>query len=150
MCLKVKTKVYVASENVVFIYDVNTFEIEKLTTVEGFSGETISTIHYSEVYDTLIVGYENGLMDIYQDGEVTTVVDIVDKQTIPPNNKRINQFNEYDNVVYIATDYGISVYDLERLEFGDTYFIGNGGSQIVVKQTEVFDGYIFAASVALE
>lgn len=138
-------KVYVASENVVFIYDVNTFEIEKLTTVEGLSGETISTIYYSEVYETLIVGYETGLIDIYQDDEVTTVVDIIDKQTIPPNNKRINQFNEHGNVVYIATDYGISVYDLERLEFGDTYFIGNGGSQIVVRQTEVFDGYIFAA-----
>lgn len=138
-------KVYVASENVIFIYDVNTFEIEKLTTVEGLSGETISTIHYSENYETLIIGYETGLMDVYQDGEVTTVVDIIDKQTIPPNSKRINQFNEYNNVVYIATDYGISVYDLERLEFGDTYFLGNGGSQIIVNQTEVFDGYIFAA-----
>jgi hypothetical protein len=138
-------KVFVASENVIFIYDVNTFEIEKLTTVEGLSGETISTIHYSEVYETLVVGYENGLMDVYQDGEVITVVDIIDKQTIPPNSKRINQFNEYNNVVYIATDYGISVYDLEGLEFGDTYFIGNGGTQIQVNQTEVFDGYIYAA-----
>lgn len=138
-------KVFVASENVVFTYDVNTFEIEKITTVEGLSGETISTIHYSQVYEMLIIGYESGLMDVYQDGEVTTVVDIIDKQTIPPNNKRINHFNEYNNVVYIATDYGISVYDLEALEFGDTYFLGNGGSQIVVKQTEVFDGYIYAA-----
>jgi hypothetical protein len=140
-----ENKVFVASENVVFTYDVNTFEIEKITTVEKLSGEIISTIHYSEAYEMLMIGYENGLIDLYQDGEVTTVVDIIDKQNIPPNNKRINQFNEYDNVVYIATDYGISVYDLERLEFGDTYFIGNGGSQIAVKQTEVFNDYIYAA-----
>lgn len=138
-------KVFVASENVVFTYDVNTFEIEKITTVEGLSGQTISTIHYSQFYETLIIGYESGLMDIYQDGEVTTVVDIIDKQNIAPNNKRINQINEHDNLIYIATNYGISVYDLEALEFGDTYFIGNGGSQIAVRQTEVFDGYIYAA-----
>lgn len=140
-----QNKVYVASDNVVFIYDVNTREIEKLTSVEGLSAEIISAIHYSEAYEALIIGYENGLINVYQDGEVLTVVDILDKQTIPPNSKRINQFNEYDNVVYIATDYGISVYNMERLEFGDTYFIGNGGSQIVVKQTAVFNGHIYAA-----
>src|SRR5690606_9021067 len=48
--------------------------------------------------------------------------------------------------IYIATQYGISVYDLERLEFGDTFFIGNGGSQIDIVQTTVQEPYIFAAS----
>ena len=38
--------------------------------------------------------------------------------------KKINHFNENNGLVYISTDYGISVFDLERLEFGDTYFIG--------------------------
>jgi hypothetical protein len=59
--------------------------------------------------------------------------------------KKINHFNEYEGLVYISTDYGISVYDLERLEFGDTYFMGNGGSQIIVNQTTIFDGNIYAA-----
>src|SRR5690606_6435454 len=31
------------------------------------------------------------------------------------------------------------------LEFGDTYFIGDGGSQIKVNQTAVYNGYIYAA-----
>jgi hypothetical protein len=30
--------------------------------------------------------------------------------------------------------------------FGDTYFIGNGGSQIPVRQTTVFQGNIYAAT----
>ena len=60
-------------------------------------------------------------------------------------NKRINHFNAYQNVIYVSTNYGISVFDLEKLEFGDTYFIGNGGSQIQVNQTTVFGDYIYAA-----
>lgn len=140
-------KVFTASENAVFIYDTSTFEIETVTTVNGLSGEYISTLHYSEVFDLLVIGYENGLIEIYNtnDEDVLTVVDIVDKPTIPPDNKRINHFNEYNNFIYISTDYGISVYDLQRLEFGDTYFIGNGGNQIIVTQTAVQGDYIYAS-----
>ncbi|MEZ4796831.1 MAG: two-component regulator propeller domain-containing protein [Flavobacteriaceae bacterium] len=140
-------KIYAASENVVFVYDIQSTEIETITTINGLSGEFISTIHYSEVYNLLIIGYENGLIEVYNesDNSVLTVVDIIEKPTIPPDNKKINHFNEYNNVVYISTDYGISVYDLERLEFGDTYFVGNGGSQIIVSETAVFGDNIYAA-----
>ena len=73
------------------------------------------------------------------------MVDIIDKTTIPPTSKRINHFNAFGNLVYIATNYGISVFNLERLEFGDTYFIGNLGSQTIVNQTAVYGDYIYAA-----
>ncbi|MBT8267494.1 MAG: ABC transporter substrate-binding protein [Bacteroidia bacterium] len=140
-------KIYVASENVLFSYDIMTNDIQTITTVEGLSGDFISTILYSEAYELLIIGYESGLLEFYSDidQEVTTVVDIIDKPTIPPDAKRINHFNEYNNLIYISTDYGISVYDLDRLEFGDTYFIGNAGEQIKVVQSEVFGDYIYAA-----
>lgn len=139
-------KLYAASENAVFSYDFATLEMEEITTVNGLSGEFISTIHYSKAYGLLLIGYQNGLMEVVSDsGEILTVVDIVDKPTIPPNRKKINHFNEYGNVVYIATEYGISVYNLEFLEFGDTYYIGNGGTQISVRQTTIYDGYIYTA-----
>jgi WD40 repeat protein len=140
-------KVFAASENAIFVYDIQSTELETITTINGLSGEFISTIHYSDVYSLLIIGYENGLIEVYNESEnsVLSVVDIVEKPTIPPDNKKINHFNENNNVVYISTDFGISVYDLERLEFGDTYFIGNGGSQIIVNETAVFGDYIYAA-----
>ena len=140
-------KVYAAAENAIFTYDILTNEIETISTVQGLSGEFISTIHFSEIYGLLLIGYENGLIEIYNpsNDDVLAVVDIVDKATIPPDNKQINHFNEFNNVVYIATDFGISVFDLEALEFGDTYFLGNGGSQIRVPQTTVFEGNIYAA-----
>ncbi len=140
-------KIYAASENAVFSYDINTNEIFTITTVEGLSGQLISTIEYSAEFQTLLIGYENGLIELYFEtsNDVLSVVDILEKQTISPDNKRINDFNENLGLVYIATDFGISVYDLDRLEFGDTYFIGNGGSQITVEKTAIFNDAIYAA-----
>lgn len=141
------TKVYAASENVLFSYDLLSNEIETLTTVEGLSGEFISEIEFSTEFQSLLIGYTNGLIEIYSevDNTVFPVVDILEKETINPSFKRINHFNEHQGLVYIATGFGIVVYDLERLEFGDTYLIGIGGSQIPVLQTAVFNGAIYAA-----
>ena len=140
-------KIYAASENAIFSYDLSTNELQNITTVNGLSGETITKILYSETYQLLMVGHENGLIEIVfdNDTEVLSVVDILDKETIAPNVKRINHFNEFNGLVYVSTNYGISVYNLERLEFGDTYFIGAGGSQINVNQTTIFGDFIYVA-----
>ncbi len=145
--VKGNNKIYAASENAIFSLNTQTNEIEELSTINGLSGETISTIYYSDVYELLVIGYENGLIEIAFDNEdeILTVVDIIEKPTIPETDKRINHFNAYENLVYVSTNYGISVFNLERLEFGDTYFIGNGGSQIQVKQTAIYNGNIYAA-----
>ena len=144
---KSDTNIYAASENAVFSYEETTSEITTITTVEGLSAEQISTIEYIPNYQMLLVGYTSGLMAIYDEleNDIITIVDIIDKQTIPPNLKRINDFYENDGLVYIATDYGISVYDLDRLEFGDSYFIGNSGAQIKVNKTAIFNNQIYAA-----
>jgi len=141
-------KIYAASENAIFTYDLSTQEISTISTINGLSGELISTIYYSEDHNLLVIGYKNGLIEIVIDDEenILSVVDILDKPTIPPDRKMINNFNEYNGKLYISTEYGISVYDLEALEFGDTYFIGDLGAQINVIQTTVQEPYIFAAT----
>ena len=141
-------KIFAASENAIFSYDISTNEINKITTIEGLSGETISTISYSEDYNLLVVGYETGLIEIVfdSDNEILSVVDILEKESISPVLKKINHFNESEGLLYISTDFGISVYDLDQLQFGDTYFIGSGGSQIAISQTAVFNGFIYAAT----
>jgi len=141
-------KIYAASENAIFSYDLITEERETITTINGLSGEYISTMHYSIDYDLLIIGYQSGLMEIYSltTKTVLKVVDILNKTSIPPENKQINHFFEDETSVYISTNYGISVYDLEALEFGDTYYIGANGSQIQINQTFINGNLIYAAT----
>ncbi|QJP33496.1 T9SS type A sorting domain-containing protein [Nonlabens sp. Ci31] len=141
------TSVYAASENAVFIYDLSSRTFTTLTTVNGLSGDEISQIHYSEDKSVLVIGYENGLLQIIdQDGEVIDVVAIKDKQVIPPDDKRINEFKESGDLIYIATDFGIAIYNLDRLEFDDTYFIGDNGGQIEILSIEIYQDFLYAAT----
>ena len=141
------SKFYAASENAIFSYDPLSNELSTITTVNGLSGELISTLHYSNQYELLLIGYKNGLIEVYNEinQELLKVIDIVAKTTIPSSQKQINHFNENGEDVYIATDYGISVYNLNNLEFGDTYYIGTNGSQIKINQTAIFNNEIYAA-----
>lgn len=142
------TAVYAASENAVFIYDLSSRSFTTLTTINGLSGDEISQIHYSEDKALLVIGYQNGLLQIVdQNGNVTDVVAIKDKQVIPPDNKKINEFLENGDLIYIATDFGIAIYNLERLEFDDTYFIGQNGEQLPIASLEIFDGFLYAATL---
>ena len=139
-------KIYATADNSIFSYDVQTQEIQTITTIDGLSGDIISTFHYSTNYQLLIIGYENGLIEIFNETtqEALRVVDIINKATIPPENKQINHFYEHQDELYISTNYGISVYRLDNLEFGDTFYIGNIGNQIPVKQTAVYNNTIYA------
>ncbi len=77
-------RIIAASENAVFIYDLITNELTTFNTVDGLSGDLISTIYYSEQYNVIVIGYQNGLIEIIRDNSVLTVVDILNKPTIPP------------------------------------------------------------------
>lgn len=141
-------KIYAASENAIFSYDPITEERETITTINGLSGENITSIHYSNEYELLIIGYRSGLFEVFNltTNTVLKVVDILNKTSIPPENKQINHFLENETSIYISTNYGISVYDLEALEFGDTYYIGANGSQVQINQTFINGNLIYAAT----
>src|SRR5699024_7790988 len=111
-------------------------------------GENITSLGYSESTNTLLIGYENGLLQLVELDEikVKTFVDIVEKHSIQANKKRVNHIRMDGGLAYISTDYGISVFNMSRKEFGDTYYIGYLGSQLEVKQTAVFNGYIYAVT----
>lgn len=140
-------KLIVASENAILIQDVLSGNIKTLNTIDGLSGLTITAVYYSSSLKKILIGYENGLMIVYNelDGSILNVVDILNK-SIPQNVKRINHFMDDDGIIYVSCDFGVVQYNLNALQFGDTYFIGPGGSQINVAQTAVFNGRIYAAS----
>lgn len=143
-----KDQIIVAAENALFITNSFLSEVEKITTLNGLSGDDISTIAYSDEYHSVLIGYENGLIQVYntETKKVKTIVDIVQKATISPEEKRINHFDVYGDKAYIATNYGVSVFNIRRLEFGDTYYIGNGGSKIIVNDVIVYNDLIYAAT----
>jgi len=141
-----QNNVLASAENAIFKYNPATQENSNTSTIHGLTGETISYYYYSDVYATSVIGYENGLVEVVTPNKVITVVDILNKPSIPPNVKRINHIYEFNGLVYLSCDFGISTYSLDNLEFEDSYFIGTAGGQISVKQTTIKDQYIYAAT----
>lgn len=140
--------VYAASTNAIFTYDLLSGNISTFTTVEGLDGNLISTIYYSEARDLIILGYQNGLIQIVgadEDG-VLNIIDIREQQTIPPNERGINAIFEFEERLLIATDFGVAAYDLANFEFIDSYFIGPNANRLQVFDVAVFDDKIYAAT----
>ena len=141
-----ENNILASAENAIFKYNPTTQENSNTSTIHGLTGEVISYYYYSENYSTSVIGYENGLVEVVTPDNVITIVDILNKPSIAPNIKRINHIYEFNGLVYLSCDFGISTYSLDNFEFEDSYFIGNAGGQISVKQTTVMDDYIYAAT----
>ena len=139
--------VFAASENALFFKNAASNVLKTKTTVDGLSGQTISAVYHSEAFKKTIIGYENGLMVIINEADesITKKVDIINKQ-LPSNLKKINHIMEHNGLLYVSCDFGIVQFNLVTLQFGDTYFIGDNGAEISVKQTAFFNGFIFAAT----
>ena len=143
--VKVDNMLYALSDNAIFTYDDTTQETEKLSSVQGLSGETTSAIHYSIETNRLVIGYENGLIEVVDsDGSITISADIVSfNQT---GEKSINDIFEYQGKLYLSTSFAIVEYDIAELEFGDTFFIGNNSTDVTIHEITVFNDIIYAAT----
>jgi len=142
---KVDTIIYALTDNAIFTYDILSGEINKLSSVQGLSGEVTSAIHYNETFKRVIIGYENGLVEVIDsDGAITISSDIVNFNQ--SGEKSINHISEFNNKLYLSTPFAVVVYDIENLEFGDTYFIGNNSSSIKINETIISNDIIYAVT----
>ncbi|MBF02292.1 MAG: ABC transporter substrate-binding protein [Flavobacterium sp.] len=141
------TAFFAATENGVFYKNTTQQDVNILNSVNGFKPNAITAIHYSESFKKTIAGDQNGLLLLAnEDGTITTKVDIIEEIPVAPNKKKINDLYEHEGKLYIATDYGISVLNLNTLEFISTYFIGTSGEEVEVLQTTVLNEELFAVT----
>ena len=141
------TSFFAAAENALFSKNLATNTLKTTNTIDGLSGQTITKMYHSATFNKTIIGYENGLIIIINeaDGSMLNIVDII-TNGVNQNLKRINHFMEKDGIIYISCDFGIVQYNLGTLGFGDTYRIGDSGTEIKISQTAIFNGYIYAAT----
>jgi len=140
--------IYFASYNSIFSYDTSSNQIEKFDTLNELSGDEISAFYYSEINNNIVIGYSSGFLQIIDlnSNSIINIYDILNKPTIPPNKKTINDFFQSGDQLLISTGYGVSIYNLNGYEFGDTYYIGDFASQINVTSTLVHENFIYASS----
>ena len=137
--------IYAITDNAVFIYNTISKETRKLSSINGLSGETVSVIHFNRLNNRLVIGYETGLIEVLnEDGTIKISKDIVNFNQ--SGEKQINHISELNNKLYFSTPFAVVVYDIDKLEFGDTYFIGANSTSVKINQTLIRNNQIYAAS----
>ena len=141
-------EIYFASYNSIFSYNIFNSQIEKFDTLNELSGDEISAFYHSENNNIIAIGYSSGFLQIINLNlnSIINIYDILNKPTIPADRKKINHFYQNEDDLLISTGYGISVYDINAFEFGDTYYIGDFASMLNISSTIVDENYIYASS----
>ena len=141
-------EIYFASYNSIFSYNIFNSQIEKFDTLNELSGDEISAFYHSENNNLIAIGYSSGFLQIINlnSNSIINIYDILNKPTIPADRKKINHFYQNEDDLLISTGYGISVYDINAFEFGDTYYIGDFASMLNISSTIVDENYIYASS----
>lgn len=103
-----------------------------LTKINGLSDVGISAMVFTPGTKVLLVGYENGNIDLVRPKSITNLPDIKRKQIL--GRKSINNLLIIDERAYLACGFGIVVIQLDKNEIADTYIIGPGGTAL-----EIFD-----------
>ncbi len=122
--------VWTATDNSLFRLSKGDFSIEKITKIEGLSDLAIGTVEYNAYNDVVVVGYQNGNLDIIKGNKVYNLPDIKRSQIVA--NKSINRVFFIGAIAYLSTGFGIVVVDTDRNEIKDTYLIGPNGNYIAV------------------
>lgn len=111
--------IWVGTNGGVYRYDVETGEIKRFTRIEGLGHTSVTAL--AEYGGYLWIGYDNGVLDRLdlESEDITSFRDIERADRYP--NRRINRIRVIENSLYIATGFGIVVFDPERNEVRDTY-----------------------------
>jgi ligand-binding sensor domain-containing protein len=135
--------IYVASSNSIFIYNKTDNSLETLTRINGLSDIGIILLHAIPGQQTVLIGYENGNIDLLQNKQIINVPDV--RNSSIAGNKEIRHAHTGSEFVYLSTGLGILAFDIERREIRDTYGIA-ANEVISVNETAILNDTLYAAT----
>jgi hypothetical protein len=134
------TRLFVAFENGLYLYNPSAEENEIKTAVNGLSDIEISCLYHDSIQDAVYIGYKNGNIDKWKNGTITNIPAIALAQLA--TSKTINRFLRNGDYIYAANDFSIVLIDAQKDEIKDTYYPSNGLEPIV--DVELTQDSIFA------
>jgi hypothetical protein len=138
-----ENRTYCATQSALFYYNKSDNSITTLSKINKLSDLGISDIAFSKKTGNLIIGYLNGNIDIIDKNDNKyNFPDIKLKNII--GDKSIYNICISDSLAYLATGFGIVVFNMKKKEFGDSYIIGEGGSYLKINSCAVYNNYIYA------
>ncbi len=138
--------IFAASDNGVLQYDLEDGSFTTYSTLNALSATGISALAYDGSGKQLIVGYENGNLDLIGENSAINFTRLVSPPDISTS-PQINHILVKGSVAYFSTNYGIVMYDLTRNEVRESWRnLGNAGQLLAISNTVIKNDSIYAAS----
>lgn len=138
-------KLIAATENGVFFYTPSSGEVTKLSKANGLHEVKISAFDYDATTKIGLVGYKSGAMDVITPEGITYVVDIPIASGYT-GSKKINHISINGNLAVVSVGYGVSIFRLDKKEFGDTSFFTNAGLFESAKEAMIKDNFVYVVT----
>jgi len=138
-------KIFAASKNGIFYIDKTDNSINTISKINGLSDVGITAVEFIPHYNVLIIGYENGNIDVWQDGKIKNISTILKANL--NESKRINHFNIHNEKCYISTDFGLLVFRLTDLTIEESIQgLGAIGESLVINESTIYNDSLFLAT----
>lgn len=136
--------VYCQTTGGLFVFNIYDNSVKKLDKVNELSDVTIKCIQYIPEKKSLVIGYDNGNIDIIKNNKIINISDIKQKPII--GDKSINCIEYYNGKTYLGTGFGIVVIDIDKYEVKETFLIGPNATNVEVQSIAFGDNKIYAAT----
>ncbi|MGK6343653.1 T9SS type A sorting domain-containing protein [Chryseobacterium sp. DT-3] len=138
-------KIIAATENGIFYYTISTGEITKLSKANGLHDVNISAFDYNPQTKIGVIGYANGSMDVITPQEIKYIVDIP-IATGYNGSKRINHISITGDQAVVSVGYGVSIFNINKKEFGDSAFFVTGGVYEASNEATIFGNKVYSVT----
>lgn len=125
-------------------FDLKDWSLKEFSKTNGLSDIQPNCIAHDPQTDYIFIGYKSGIIDffLYPDQKIWSIRDIYLNRNYL--NKNIYQMKFRSGKIYICTDFGIVVYDLNKFETRSTYTkIANNNSNLPIYSIEFYQGKIY-------
>ncbi|MFP4604739.1 MAG: two-component regulator propeller domain-containing protein [Bacteroidales bacterium] len=138
-----ENKVFGASDAGILVYHIPNKSVSTLNKKNGLNDVDISSLEFVPELEWLMIGYENGNVDIKDNNSIQNFPEI--KDNLFQDDKAINQFMFFDDKILIATGFGIIEFIPSSKKFRNIFYPEEGTS-LAVHDLSADDKNIYAAT----
>ncbi|MCQ2958684.1 MAG: hypothetical protein MJ198_00650 [Bacteroidales bacterium] len=142
----VDDNIFALTENGLYIYNVTSKEIQKVTKIQGLSTVGLSCMAFCDSTSSLLIGYSDGMLDIllYPSLKVVSVPTIANKNLY--GSKKINKIIMQGDTAFIAAEFGVLTFSMSSRNFISTTILSDDGSYVSAKSITICGDSVFAAT----
>ncbi len=137
-------RIFCATTGGLFTIDAVSGEINQFSTINGLADINTNKIAWDKQTKTLLIAYKNSKLDLLAGEKIYHLPEIFEKSGL--GDKSINAIVFNDSNAYLSCGFGIVVYDLQKKEVKDTYYLGTGGTNLTIYETAIIGRQILAAT----